>query len=142
MRFAIIIVAVLAVAVCPFISAQDAVPVSATPVVKAGEMPLYPHLARLARIEGTVQVKVTTDGDNVTRVSAAGAHKLLLDAAEQNVKSWRLYPHKPQTFTVTFVYKVERPEVFGLVNPTVTLDLPYHVEVRTKMHTVETTQAN
>lgn len=105
-------------------------------------MPLYPHLARLARIEGTVQVRVTTDGDNVTRVSATVAHKLLLDPAEQNVKTWRLYPHKPQTFTVMFVYKVERPEVFRFVNPTVMLDLPYRVEIHTRMHTVETTEAH
>jgi hypothetical protein len=44
-----------------------------------------------------------------------------------------LYRHKPQTFTVTFVYKLEPPEVYGFVNPTVLLELPNRVEVRTKM---------
>jgi outer membrane biosynthesis protein TonB len=96
-------------------------------------MPLYPVLARQARIEGAVQVKVTTDGTSITKITASGAHKILLDAAEDNVRTWKLYRHKPQTFTVTFVYKLESPEVYGFVNPTVLLELPSRVEVRTKM---------
>ncbi|HEX6504070.1 MAG TPA: energy transducer TonB [Terriglobales bacterium] len=110
-----------------------------TPVVKSAEMPLYPHLARMARIEGTVGMEVTTDGMAVTNITASGAHKLLLDAAEHNVRTWKFYRHKPQTFRVTFTYKLEKPEVFGFVNPTVLLELPNRVEIRTKMHPVETT---
>ncbi len=112
------------------------------PVVKSAEMPLYPHLARMARIEGTVRMEVTTDGMAVTKIAGSGAHKLLLDAAEQNVRTWKLYRHKPQTFMVVFIYKLERPDVFGFVNPTLLLELPNRVEIRTKMHTVETTEAH
>jgi outer membrane biosynthesis protein TonB len=96
-------------------------------------MPLYPVLARQARIEGTAEVKVTTDGTSITKITARGAHKILLDASEDNVRTWKLYRHKPQTFTVTFVYKLESPEVYGFVNPTVLLELPTRVEVRTRM---------
>jgi TonB family protein len=102
------------------------------PVLKSGEMPVYPHLARLAGIEGTVRVKVTTDGITVIKISTSGAHKLLVDAAEQNVKTWKLYRHKPQTFTVRFVYKLEAPRVYGFANSTVLLELPNRIEVRTK----------
>jgi Gram-negative bacterial TonB protein C-terminal len=104
-----------------------------SPVVNSAQMPLFPVLARQARIEGAVQVKVTTDGTSITKITASGAHKILLDAAEENVRTWKLYRHKPQTFTVTFVYKLESPEVNGFVNPTVLLELPSRVEVRTKM---------
>jgi hypothetical protein len=34
---------------------------------------------------------------------------------------------------VTFVYKLESPEVYGFVNPIVLLELPKRVEIRTKM---------
>ena len=104
-----------------------------TPVVSAAQMPLYPALARQAAIQGIVQVQVTTDGTSTTKVNATGAHKMLLDAAEQNVRSWKFYRHKPQTFVVTFVYKLEPPEVYGFVNSIVLLELPTHVEVRSKL---------
>ena len=95
-------------------------------------MPLYPQLARTARLQGTVQLKVTTDGAVITKITATG-QKLLLSAAEANLKTWTFYKHEPQTFAVTFVYKLEAPELYELVNPTVLLELPNRVEVRTKM---------
>ena len=121
-------------------TAQTTVKAEETPVVKSGEMPLYPPLARQARLEGTVRLEVTTDGVYITKVAPSGAPKLLLDAAEENIRTWRFYKHRPQTFIATFVYKLEKQEVFGFVNPTVFLDLPSRVEIRTKMSTVETTQ--
>jgi hypothetical protein len=87
-----------------------------SPVVKSAKMPLYPDLARQARIEA-VQVKVTTDGISITKVTARGAHNFPVQAAEQNVRTRALYRHKPQTFTVTFVYKLESPEVYSFVHP-------------------------
>ena len=109
-----------------------------TPVVKSADIPLYPSLSRQARIQGTVRLEVTTDGVYITKVAASGAHKLLLDAAEENIRTWRFYRHRPQTFIVTFVYKLEKQEVSGPVNPTVVLELPNRVEIRTKMMTVDT----
>jgi len=40
------------------------------------------------------------------------------------------------------VYKLESPEVYGFVNPTVFLELPSRVEVRTKMPMVMPEQAD
>lgn len=117
--------------------AQTQVHTPDNPVVKSAEAPFYPLLARQARIEGTVQVQVTTDGSSVTKAVASGAHKMLLDAAEQNVQTWRFLGHKPQTFSVTFVYKLEQPEVDGAVNSRVLLEYPNRVEIRAKMATVE-----
>jgi hypothetical protein len=55
---------------------------------QSAQMPLYPDPARQARLEGEVQVKVTTDGTSITKVTLSGAHNLLLQAAEQNVRTW------------------------------------------------------
>ncbi len=109
-----------------------------TPVLKSGALPLYPELARQARIQGTVRLEVTTDGVNVKHVVASGAHKLLMNAAEAYVKTWKFYKHPPQTFTVIFDYKLEKQEVSGFVNPTEVLELPNRIEIRTKMLAIET----
>ena len=128
-----LVVAVLTLFYACAAMAQDEGYVPESPVVKSAEMPLYPDLARIARIQGTVRIEITTDGNTITKLTSSGAHKMLLDAAEQNIRSWHFYRHKPQKFIVTFVYKLEAPEVFGFVNPTVLLELPSRVEVRTKM---------
>ena len=77
--------------------------------------------------------EVTTDGDSITNIIATSDQKLLSSAAEANVKTWTFLKHKPQTFTVTFVYKLEEPEVYGFVNPIVLLELSNRVEVRAKL---------
>jgi hypothetical protein len=111
------------------------------PVVKAADMPLYPHLARIARIEGTVRLQVWTDGNSVVKVQRSGAHKLLMDAAEENLKTWRFYPHKATSFDVVFVYGLDKEEVSGWVNPSIVMHLPTRVEIRTKLSPAETVDA-
>jgi TonB family protein len=113
--------------------AQAAPNASETPVVKSGAIPTYPDLARAARLQGAVQLQVTTNGVRVTNVVGSGAHKMLVDAAEQNIRTWEFYGHTPQTFTVTFVYKLDEPEVYPFANSRVLLELPNRVEIRTNM---------
>lgn len=123
-------VVVIALSTCSVAAQNTALEL---PVVKSAEMPLYPQLARSARVEGAVELKLTTDGSSITNITQNGSQKLLLNAAEANARTWTFYKHKPQTFTVTFVYKLEAPEVYGFVNPTVLLELPNRVEVRTNL---------
>jgi hypothetical protein len=111
------------------------------PVVKGAEMPFYPQIARVARIEGTARMQVWTDGNSVVRVQGSGAHKLLMDAAEENLNTWRFYPHKPTSFVVVFVYNLEQEVVNGWVNPSIVLHLPTRVEIRTKLSPAETIDA-
>ena len=114
-----------------YAAAAQAVPnTPEEPLLKSGAIPTYPHVARLARLQGTVRLQVTTNGVGVTNVVGGGAHKMLVDAAEQNIKSWQFYEHRPQTFTVTFVYKLEGPEVYPFANSRVLLELPKRVEIR------------
>jgi outer membrane biosynthesis protein TonB len=112
------------------------------PVLRSAPMPLYPPLARQARIEGAAEMKVWTDGASVTKVEGSGAHKMLIEAATENIKTWRFFVHEPMTFTVVFDYKIEPVEVEGPVNPTITLQLPSRVEIRTKQQAVNPTVSN
>ena len=111
---------------------------SSLPVVQSAEMPIYPELARQAQIEGTVNMQVWTDGKCIVKVQTMGAHKLLMDAAEQNVRTWRFYPHKSQSFGVTFVYNLDREEVAGRANSSIASQLPTRVEIRSKRTKPET----
>lgn len=134
----VIFATVVAFSLLMSLPAQCKPPQSDLPVVKSADLPLYPNLARQARIEGTAICQVWTNGAAITRVQASGAHKLLMEAAEENLKTWRFYPHTPTSFTVTFVYSLDPSEVYGLVNPSLTLQLPLRVEIRTKSPHMET----
>ncbi len=68
--------------------------------------PIYPPLARQARIQGEVRVKVTTDGESVRDAEGETGHPLLRKAAEDNTRRWKFVPHTPSTFHVTFRYKL------------------------------------
>jgi hypothetical protein len=65
-------------------------------------------------------------------LEGSGAPKILMDAAEENLRTWRFYTHKATSFTVTFAYMLEEGEVPGFANPTIVLQLPTRVEIRTK----------
>jgi hypothetical protein len=69
-------------------------------------VPFYPELARETHIEGTVTLRVSTDGKRVFAVDAQGGHPLLADAAKENVKTWTFGPHVATSFEVTFRYKL------------------------------------
>jgi len=87
-------------------------------------------------------MQVWTDGTSIVKVEGSGAHKLLTAAAEENLRTWRFYTHKPTSFTVAFVYSIDPVEVFGFVNPSIVLQLPTRVEIRTKAHPVETVETD
>ena len=76
------------------------------PKVIQHSQPIYPSLAQLAHIQGNVRLKVTTDGESVTQVEAITGDPLLCKAAADNVRTWKLAPHSPATFFVTFRYKL------------------------------------
>lgn len=74
------------------------------PVMKAGEMPTYPAIARQARIEGTVVLKITTDGNAVEKVEVVSGHPMLVGNSVSAVKAWQFETHEPTTFTFKLTY--------------------------------------
>ena len=78
----------------------------ALPKVVEHADPIYPPLARQARIQGDVHVKITTDGELVREAQAESGHSLLRKAAEDNARTWKFVAHTPGVFHVTFRYKL------------------------------------
>src|SRR5712692_7421649 len=104
----ILILSVLLMVV-PSALAQEST--EALPKVVQHSEPIYPPLARQARIQGEVSVKVTTDGESAREAVAQTGHTLLRKAAEDNVKTWKFASHTPSTFNVTFRYKLMESSV-------------------------------
>ncbi|MCL4797459.1 MAG: energy transducer TonB [Bryobacteraceae bacterium] len=97
------------------------------PMIAGGAVPLYPPLARAAKVEGIVHVKVTTDGVKVVTAQAEDGNRLLADSAEENARTWRFSKHEPTSFTVTYRFRLDANADPN--NPTVTLRFPAEVDV-------------
>jgi outer membrane biosynthesis protein TonB len=78
----------------------------ALPEVIEHAAPIYPPLARQARIQGQVHLRLTTNGHVVTDVVATEGHPLLAQSAEQNVRTWKFVDHAAATFDVTFNFRM------------------------------------
>jgi hypothetical protein len=117
MRFPRTLLFLVALLVVGSATAQE--PTETLPkVVQHGE-PTYPPLARQARIQGDVSLKITTDGESVLNAVAETGHQLLRRAAEENVRTWKFVPHQPNIFNVVFRYHLlpNNVEVFFLQSP-------------------------
>jgi hypothetical protein len=102
------------------------------PLIIAGKMPLYPIMARAARIQGIVKVSVTTDGKKVTSLDAESGPPMLVKAAKENILTWEFLEHKPTTFVTTFEYVIEGPDQCMYTNGTSVLNLPLEIRISAK----------
>ena len=108
------IVAVLVTAV-RFVSAQVTPP--ALPEVISHGNPTYPPLARQARIAGSIRLRIATDGHAVSNVTALEGHPLLVQAATENVRTWKFADHVPGIFEVTFDFRLLTDKTTFLQQP-------------------------
>lgn len=90
--------------------------------------PVYPALAKAARVSGTVEVELTLDQEgNVQSARAIAGHPLLKDAAVAAARQWKFDPVKlsfatPSAIAGTLTF------VFDLASPTPTTREPYITE--------------
>jgi TonB family protein len=76
-----------------------------SPVLGA-DMPLYPVMARTAKITGKVEIQVVTGADGkVISAQLKNGHPLLARAALDNVKTWRFAGASERT--ITYEFKIE-----------------------------------
>lgn len=101
------------------------------PTVQSGEMPLYPSPARMARIEGKVTLRVSTDGETVREVTVIEGQPLLAKAAQQNVRTWRFETHPATSFDTVFTFHLVPQAGCGPLhsNGQVVLTLPEKVDI-------------
>jgi len=102
------------------------------PLVIAGKIPFYPIMARAARIQGVVKIRVVTDGEKVTSADVESGPPMLARFAKENVLTWEFSKHKPTTFVATFEYEIEGPNQCTYSNGSSTLNLPLEVRIIAK----------
>jgi len=93
------------------------------------DVPMYPQLARTARIFGTVQVQVTVKDGKVVSTEVKSGHPTLASATVENIQTWRFYPLVNATFTTKFIYLLETKAPLDPQNPKVELQLPLLVKI-------------
>ena len=106
------------------------------PKVLSASVPFYPQVPRHGHIEGTVRLRVFTDGARVAHVQVESGPPMLAQAAQENVKTWRFDAHNRTTFEVTFRYQLLRTTCDATCKrcesaerPSILLKLPREVEV-------------
>jgi len=105
--------------------------------------PIYNPVARQARLEGDVPVRVSVGADGKvenTVVLPTEAHKLLQKEASENVRRWTFEPNGKQEFTITYEFRLVKPEVEGFSPTAVSLDFPSYVYVTCNLRTIDTSQ--
>lgn len=120
-----VILCSLLVACGPSLEAGEGCPVT------AAVAPQYPPIAVLARLSGSVIVRVTVDeAGTVTRADATRGHPVLRRAATEAAKKWKfeIAPDSSRTALLEFDFKV-LPEKSDLEGET-TFMPPNRVEVR------------
>ena len=95
---------------CTLLVSITAFAVDPEPFLKSAPMPFYPPLARQARIEGKVLLRVTVNEAGEASVEGVSGHALLRNATVEYLKDWKFgWPHPcacTATREVTFVYKI------------------------------------
>jgi hypothetical protein len=107
------------------------------PAVVTLAVPAYPPVARAAGVQGTVILRVRTDGRRVSDVRPVQGVPMLLVAAEENVRTWQFRPHLAVEFTVTFEFQLSGD--FRMIDeaeelaesPTILLKLPERLGIAT-----------
>jgi hypothetical protein len=115
------------------------------PRVISAEVPFYPPSAWSAHFGGTIETEVTVERGIVTRTELKSAvvrsqddtvirddQKLipyLLNAVEENLKTWRFASDENTTFRVIYTYRIEGSETAAPVTPIVLLELPTRITV-------------
>jgi TonB family protein len=93
--------------------------------------PIYPVLATQAAIAGTVKLRISLDGDGkVSAAETVSGHRLLADAATENVRSWvfvRCGEAAPN-IEFTYVFKLEG-ETYARPRTRFRYEHPYRVIV-------------
>ena len=107
----------LLIIIAVLVTAVRSARAQALPEVIKHENLVYPPLARQARIGGSVRLRITTDGRAVSDVPVLEGHALLVQAATNNVRTWKFADHVPGTFDVTFNFVTLRERTTFLQEP-------------------------
>ncbi|MDR3720321.1 MAG: energy transducer TonB [Candidatus Acidoferrales bacterium] len=89
------------------------------PILQSAQMPMYPVIARFARVTGEVVAEFTLDDSgSVASVQILSGPQLLWRATQENIQTWKFQIPKKSTeanqeYKTTFTYRFSGREVEG-----------------------------
>ena len=86
-------------------------------------------------LQGTVKLKVTTDGQRITHIEVLPSHPILAEEAIKNVRTWSLANHNATSFVATYNYTLEdhyKDKKDPITKCSAKMDLPTVVKVSTQ----------
>jgi hypothetical protein len=98
--------------------------------LQRADLPTYPYSARLAGLEGEVEVEVTLKDGKVAATRVITGDRALAAAAVANIETWTFAADVSETFTTRFIYALDRR--FGPMHSQkaeLELDLPFSVRI-------------
>jgi TonB family protein len=102
------------------------------------ESPTYSNVARFAKLEGEVIVRVEiSPGGSVTSARSLGGTSLLGQEAERNARTWLFAPGENRNIQVHYIFRLEKPDVENNPPTRVIFDLPERVTVISNFAPVE-----
>jgi hypothetical protein len=99
------------------------------PLVIRADAPMYPPLARMAKIRGKIEAEFTVKNGEVVNAEAKSGHPLLVKATTDNIKTWRFSSEVSGMFATTFDYRVEGSETATMQNPKIEMQLPAFIRI-------------
>lgn len=98
-------------------------------IVSHASIPIYPIIPRGLGLQGEVEIKAITNGKRVKKIKLIKGHEALARSAIKNIYTWRFEKHDPREIIITFKYALTDKTTHRFDNGTVTLRLPYHVQI-------------
>jgi TonB family protein len=97
----------------------------AVPILQRAALPVYPSIAKAARVTGKVIVRVTVkDGlvvqtNVLSKAGVSSGQRFLETPTVENLRTWRFASNVTGTFTVTYTYEISGKESNDPTNPRV-----------------------
>lgn len=110
--------------------------------------PSYPRLARMAQLQGSVWLELKIDqSDRILSAQGSGAHRLLVEEAEKNIRQWTFAPiagavRFPITHRIEFRYQLKGKPRYDEPIPKVIFHLPDRVEITSPPFEMQTEAAS
>jgi hypothetical protein len=104
-------------------------PQSPKPIIIASELPRYPPAAQKVGIEGEIVLDVRIENGRAVEIIPVSGDRILIVAAEENIKSWRLDPSVDTTFRSTFIFELELRRTGVGQSSRIQMELPQLVRI-------------
>jgi TonB family protein len=104
------------------------------------EAAIYNELARVARLQGDVKLRVSIGRDG--RVSKAfvaqsNSHKLLRDEAVKNMEKWTFNSGDERTMEITYQFRLVEPELYYSPPTRIVVDFPATIHIESNFKPIQ-----